>query len=157
MKKISKTKNKSKKTTTTKRARKPQERTYQAYILGLVLITLLAGEFALITSSTSHDWKVGMQILDLSDAVPQLIADVKFVSEPAVFALNTIDEFYNHSAVAASQILDMSDSDSSPMMLVYGINDFYDLASKEMASVLDLSGYIDSSFEPQVAGISVSQ
>ena len=143
---------------TKQKTKKQKVRTYEAYLLGLAIITVVAAEVGFANYATSSDWHDGFAVLDLSSSVSQTVSDMKVAFAPAGFALESINGFYEQSAVAMTQVLDMSASSdqSSPMDLVYGVNDFYQMATNEMANVLDLSDYLPSaSQQPRVAGASV--
>ncbi len=134
-------------------------KTYEAYLLGLALIALVVGEVGLLNNVTPADLSSGLSILDISNSVSQSVSDVKLTLAPAAFAVDSINQFYEQSAVATTQLLDFSSpGQPSPMDLVYGVNDFYNMASKEVVSVLDLSNYMPSNSNvPMVAGASISR
>jgi hypothetical protein len=145
---------KSKSTTTKKRT--PRAKKYPIHVLVIAVALLVSAESALILNATPSDWKAGVAILDVSDGVRDTIADVKFAFAPAADTYVAVNEFYNQSAVASTQLLDASSSQVDPLMAVTGINNFYEVASRELTHILDLSNYT-SSFQPQVAGANVTR
>jgi len=141
--------------------RKQKVKTYEAYLLGIALVVMIVGETALISNSTAADWHAGLSVLDMSPSISQTVSDMKVAFAPVAFTVNSINEFYQASALASAQILDMSSSSPdqpSPGEFVYGVNNFYQMAANEMTNVLDLSNYMPStSSAPRVAGISITR
>jgi hypothetical protein len=145
---------KSKSTTTKKRT--PRAKKYPIHVLVIAVALLVSAESALILNATPSDWKAGVAILDVSGGVHDMISDVKFAFAPAADTYVAVNEFYTQSAVASTQLLDASSSQVDPLMAVTGINNFYEVASRELTHILDLSNYT-SSFQPQVAGANLSR
>ena len=133
-----------------------QEKSYPVHVMVILVAVLIAGESWLALNTTSQDWHRGLAVLDVSSGVSSLTADVSFAFEPAVEVASGITEFYQESAMAAMQVLDISSDNTSPMMFVEGVNTFYQLAADEMTNILDLTNY-SSPFQARVAGVSVSR
>lgn len=133
-----------------------REKYYSPYLLGILLFTVIILEGALMSSATPADWQAGFSVLDVSSSVSSLKSDVSYIAEPAIFAASSINEFYNQAAIAAIPLFDFSDT-TGTMAFVDGVNDFYQIAATEMANVLDISNYSTFSYQPKVAGASISR
>jgi hypothetical protein len=153
MKKVSKTKTKSKRVS---RKQTPKAKHYSVHLLVIAVALLITGETALAFNTNATDWKNGFAVLDVSEGVSSTIADVKFAAEPMVAAVQGVDEFYNQASIASTELLEDSSYGSDSLMFVFGVDNFYKSASAELANVLDLSNYT-SSWPPQVAGASISR
>jgi hypothetical protein len=156
-KRKTKIKNKSKIKAKVHRKQVRKSKTYSAYVLGIILVVALLFESALVLNTTSTDWNNGFSILDVSSGVSTMVSDVKFAFEPATSAAASINDFYNQAAVATTQLLDptLPDQTGSPTTFVYGVDNFYQMAANQMASILDLSNYTNV-WQPKVAGASIT-
>jgi hypothetical protein len=154
MKKVSRTKKA--KATPSKRAKRAKK--YPIHVLVIAVALLVTAESSLILNASTPDWKAGVAILDMTDGIHSMVSDVKFAFEPAATTFASVNEFYDQSAVASTQLLDTRSSSytADPLMAVTGVNDFYEVASRELTHILDLSNY-NLSFQPQVAGATVER
>jgi len=151
MKKIKK-KNKA----VTKKVYKKKVHQYEAHYLAFVLIAFLLIEGFLFTNTGTRDWQKGISVLDVSAPVMQTVADVSTLMQPVSDAVVGVNEFYQVSATAMIELLDMSEDGpiSEISFVTNSVNNFYQEASIEMASLLDMSEV--SSWPAQVAGVSVT-
>lgn len=146
---MKKNKNKNQKPSVTKKSRRTRNKSYPVHLLAIAIAVLVTVESLIAFGTTSNDWKQGFAILDVSEGVTSMVSDVSFVAQPAVSAIASVNEFYKQAAVATNQLLAPTATED-PMMFVYGVNDFYNLAADELAGMLDISNV------PKIAGTSIS-
>lgn len=145
-----KAKTKTKKTTT-KRVR--QEKNYPAYYLAVILAGVLILEGLLLGAATPKAWQHGLEVLDVSSGIENVLNDSFSAVEPMLVQIDSINEFYQMAATEMMVLLDASDSDI--LAFPKAVNEFYTLASTEMEEVLDLSDSF--AYWPRVAGASISR
>jgi hypothetical protein len=146
MTKKSKTKNKSKKTT----ARKA--RNFEAHYLALILVAVLLLEGYFVTSTHRSDWQQGASVLDISHEVSETFTELGQVFQPIADAVDGVNEFYELSATAMMQVLDISEPTYELRIVTDGVYNFYQEASIQLSQLLDVTP--TSSWPAHVAGVS---
>ncbi len=153
MKKVTKTKNKRRKTVSKKIARAKR---IESHYLAIIIIAFVLLEGFLITSTHLTDWQNGFEVLDMSTSMTQTGSDFAAVVQPISDAISGVNEFYEVAANEMMVVLDISNT--NPMeevnLITGGIYEFYQEASVQMASLLDVSDI--TAWPAQVAGVSIT-
>lgn len=129
---------------------------YEPHYLALILIVFLLFEGYLFTGTNWSDWKHGMAVLDISNAVTETVYDVRSVLQPVSDVVTGVDKFYQLAATEMTKLLDLSQNGPiDQISLVAGsVSEFYEQASVELATLLDMSN--TSSWPGNIAGASIS-
>src|SRR3989344_3376009 len=77
--------------------------------MGLVLIALLLLQATAFGVFTAADWNAGFSLLDVNQTVSDIGDGVALISAPPLFALESIDAFYQEAAKEMAYLLDFSD------------------------------------------------
>lgn len=119
---------------------------YRPHHLAAVLTSILILEGILFGATSSVDWQKSAAVLDVSSGVADTAQDLAATFQPMIDLTESINRFYELSAVEMMQLLDFSGSGVPDIGYIYnGVADFYQQSSIQMAQLLDLS---NASFWP---------
>lgn len=133
----------------TKKTKTKKQKGYEPQYLLLALVVFLLIEGFLVSNATNTDWQKGLSVLDVSSAVSRIGVDVQIAIAPMIDTVKSVDEFYQLSAAAMTELLDLSSRNPMDEVLAItdSINEFYQRAANEMIALLDVTSY-----QPNVAG-----
>ena|SRR3989344_4813181 len=137
-----------------KRSAKPRIKKYPSHYLGLALVALLLLEGILFNVATAADWRYGLELFDMSEAVAEVSQDLSDAVAPQVAVYHGVTDFYNQAADEITPMLDLSDSVQTVGQVWFGVSQFYEQASIELAQLLDVS---DHWTQPRISGASISR
>ena len=131
---------------------------YPAHYFAIILVSALVIEAGFFNFTTAANWQNAVSVLDISAQVAQTSSDMSVVFQPITDTIANVNQFYALSTTAMTQLLDLSDSAPTyEFSFIYnGVAEFYNQASQQMASVLDMSSQMQS-ISGTVAGISISK
>lgn len=114
---------------------------YSPQYLAAILTCVLILEGILLGVGSGADWQRAVTILDTSNGVSQTAQDMTETLQPVTDLVQGVDQFYQLSADAMMQLLDLSDSGigSEALFIFSGVNDFYQQSSIEMTGLLGAS------------------
>jgi hypothetical protein len=128
----------------TKRSRSKVRRilykdSYPAVGLALALIAIVFLEGMMFGVTTGADLAKGVEILDMSESVKRAASDLAMLAEPLVDSYSAVDQFY---LMASAEVMNLLEDNivTQSARLIHDVNEFYRIASSEMAGALDLSG-----------------
>ncbi|MBX4186858.1 MAG: hypothetical protein KW802_01180 [Candidatus Doudnabacteria bacterium] len=129
---------------------------YEPHYLAIALLAFTLVEGLLFTTTKPADWQSGLAVLDVSSAVSTTVADTSFILQPVGDAVSGVNQFYEVSATAMIDLLDMGDEGPIAQLtfVTDSVYEFYQQASSEMMALLDVTETMN--WSPQVAGASVS-
>jgi len=130
-----------------------KETHYPAYYLGLVLAGVLLLEGLMLGATSPEAWQQGLQVLDMSDAVSIVVVDIGLMVSPMMEQVSYVNDFYQAAATEMILLIDFSDHDfmAGPRLVM----DAYDMASVEVANMIDFTAQAE--YWPQVAGASLQR
>jgi hypothetical protein len=137
-----------KKTKTKSKGRKKKSalfsNSYPAHVLAIVLMAVMFVEGMMFGIASAKDLSVGLEVLDVSDAVVTTKSDLAWLAEPLVVTFNGVDRFYAMASEVVMSLLEDNIVDNATIA-VEDINKFYKIASNEMTQTLDLSNSVFAS------------
>src|SRR3989338_2596434 len=127
---------------------------YPAWVLAVLLASVLLLEGALFTMPASADWTEAAQLLNASDQISGLRITDYALFQPVADVIVGVNVFY---ITAADQMFYLLEGEVFPEAgeVVSAVGEFYAAATVEMANLLDMSG--SEAWPSRVAGVSISK